>query len=135
MMSKSTVKKWEREAGGFIAVERRRDEDAKLVRNRLMWVACLPLSHGDIRAQTAAEGHVCVHSPTAARVCVSVCGSYYHRNHALKSKGSAELAPPFAGPARDGPASQGRTGPTLETAPPLTMGMGELAPVARTLKS
>lgn len=101
--------------------------------------ACFPLGHGDIWAQAAAEDHVCVHSPMAARVCVAVCGSYYCRKPKepclLKSNGCAEWAPPFAGPARDGPASQGKTGPTLERAPPLTMGMGELAPVARTLKS
>ena len=30
--------------------------------------------HGDIQSQAAAEGHVCVCGPTAARVCINVCG-------------------------------------------------------------
>lgn len=41
MINKCLVGKWERETGAC-AVERDRADEGKVVRNRLMWVACLP---------------------------------------------------------------------------------------------
>ena len=36
--------------------------------------------HAGILAQAAAEGHVWVHSPAAAGVCVDLFGPYYHKD-------------------------------------------------------
>lgn len=60
-------------------------------------------------ARTAAKGHVGVPAPAAAGLCIDVHGPCYHwgpcEPQVLKSEGHAELAPPFAGSGRSGPAT------------------------------
>ena len=52
-----------------------------------IWGACeAPRGHGDIQAQPAADGHVKVHGPAAAGVCVDVFAhvtTEAHGNHVL----------------------------------------------------
>lgn len=73
----------ETEADQLMCRERGRSEEARLSRNGLTWVVCLPPpggGHGDDQAWVAAKGHVLVHGPDAAmEICVDVCGACYHR--------------------------------------------------------
>lgn len=111
---------WDGERGekekqsGSLAVERDGTGDALTVKTRLMEVACT-WSH--VHTCAAAKGHVWVHNPIAAKVCVDIHGQCYHQRPGrcpvsgvlpkviLMFQSCAELAPPHGNTGRTSPAS------------------------------
>lgn len=70
-------KKEKEEKNASRAVEKGRMEEAKVVRNRLMWVAFW--SQGGIRAWDAAKNHAWVHGSPTSSVCVDLHDLYCHQ--------------------------------------------------------
>jgi hypothetical protein len=65
---------------GLCTVERGRTGVAMTVKNRPIWEAfSTTLSHGDVQAWVATEGHIWVGGPGAADVCVDVYSSSYRQ--------------------------------------------------------
>lgn len=62
----------EKEKNSLCTVERGRPEEAKKVRNRLMWVTCLPRGSGCHPCPVATKDHFWVSGPTTIRVYVDI---------------------------------------------------------------
>lgn len=79
MMSKWVMEKGERKRSRAVHwLWREMDGDAITVRTRLMEVAW---TRSHVHTCAAAKGHVWVHNPIAAKVCVDVHGQSYHQRH------------------------------------------------------
>lgn len=50
------------------------EEHAAVTAIEILVVSGITRCHGDIQSRAAAEGHVCVCGPTAARFYINICG-------------------------------------------------------------
>lgn len=93
---------------GLSTMKRHRTGKERVVRSRLMSVACSTTrGHGEVPGHAVVQGHIWVHGHSAAGVCNNVFSSYYHQKPCrypcsrlspatmVIPKGCAELVPPL----------------------------------------
>lgn len=78
IMVSKCIEGYVREGGrDLFSVEISKSVEVKVVKNRLMWEACLPSGPCGIQSLAVARGHACVFSPVASRVFSDAHGSCY----------------------------------------------------------